>query len=90
MDDLSFLRESFRATIAFGLLALLGLLLASLAYGVYPAMLLALAAAGAAYGAQLLGTWSLTLPSLRRPALGLQLLSLVAWSAGFLILLGRA
>jgi hypothetical protein len=86
MDQATFLRESFRATIAFGLLALAGLLLASLAYGVYPAMLLALAAAGAAYASQLLATLALSVHTLQRPAIVLQLLSLVAWCAGFIIL----
>lgn len=59
MKDETFLSLSFAATIAYGLLALAGLLAAALVLGSQSAVVFALLAVGAAYLSQSLATVSL-------------------------------
>ena len=84
MDDATFIRESFRASILFSLLALFALLLSALWFGAHAGVLCALLAIGAAYLSQGFGTWATGRPALQRIALGLQLASALLWVFGFL------
>ena len=87
MDDATFTRESFRATIAFSVLSLFALLLAALWYGGAAATGCALAAIAAAYVSQTLATFQFQYPQLARPAQIVQLVSAVLWVAGFLVII---
>lgn len=82
MDNETFVRLSFLATIAFGLAALGGLLIAALALHATAAAVAALLALGAAYAAQALATYSVQAPVLVKPGLAMQLLSCLLFVIG--------
>lgn len=90
MDDKTFLPLSLAATIAFGLLALAGLLAAGLVMGSHTATVCALMAVGAAYLAQTAATYHVALESkfeaLQLAAYALQALSALLFAAGLVAL----
>lgn len=86
MDDLTFSRESFRATIAFSVLVLAALFLAALWWGDAGALTCALLAIAAAYVSQSLATHGVALYKLRVWALAAQVASAALWLIGFALL----
>jgi hypothetical protein len=90
MED--FIRDSFKATIAFGLLAIALLVIAALVSGSWESVTFGLLACAAAYVSQMLGTFHAganlktpdgsSKPGLLVAALSLQLLSAVLWLFG--------
>lgn len=88
MQDETFLVLSFRATIAYGLLALAGLLLAAIAAGNDTALFCALFAAGAAYLSQSFATMGVARLTCARLALGLQFASVALWLYGVHLVTG--
>lgn len=80
MDNETFCRYSVAATIAFGLLAMFGLLLAGIAFGDLQVVVYALASVAASYLAQLVNTYAVVLRNERLNAVGYGLM-LVAWAS---------
>jgi hypothetical protein len=78
-----FQRLSFAATIAFGIASQLGLLAAGMWADSPVAVICALLSTGAAYLAQHVAT-----DFLARPAMALQVASVLAWLAGAIAILG--
>lgn len=85
MDDKTFLSLSFAATIAYGLLALFGLLWFALSTFSVGGAVCALLAIGAAYLSQSLATGQLAMPVLHRWAVALQVISVVLFLLGLLL-----
>lgn len=86
MKDETFLALSFSATIVFGMLAMVGLLVAALVLGERGAALCALYALGAAYLSQAFATRSLDVPVLGAYAVLLQVISVLIFLVGLLCL----
>jgi hypothetical protein len=85
MEEQTFLRLSFEATIRYGLLALGGAVVAAMVYGNRAAIVLALLACGAAYLAQLCATMNvlrLALPA-QLASIGCFLAAVVGIGGGY-------
>lgn len=84
MENSDFLRCSFTATIAYGLTALVGLLIAGLVLGSEASVFLALLALGCAYVSQQLTGWAVALADDRfsLAAIVLQVLACAAFLVG--------